>query len=72
MPMRGELAPPALRDHWRDNVTNSAWQQIWRAVNSLDSGAAIFSGVGLALTILSMLLFPASAAEIAAAIAQAY
>lgn len=72
MPMRGELAPPARRDHWRGNGTDATWRQICSALSSLNSGTAIFSGVGLSLTMLSMLLFPVSAAEIAAAIAQAW
>jgi len=72
MPMRGELARPALRGHWRGNETDAAWRQIWSALNFLDSGTAIVSGVGLSVTILSMLLFPVSAVEIAAVITQAW
>lgn len=76
MPMRGELAPAASRDRWRgadfrtDWETDPAWRQIVRALKSLDAGTAFISVAGLLLTMLAMLLFPVSAAEIAVMIAQ--
>lgn len=66
MPMRGELAPPTLRNGRRGEV---AWQRISEA-NSLASDIILFSSAGLLLTVVAMLLFPASATQIALAMAQ--
>lgn len=70
MPMRGELAPPALRRRWRGDENNAAWPEIFHPIDSVEPGVIMFSAAGLSMTVLAMLSFPAGAGEIAVAIAQ--
>jgi hypothetical protein len=76
MPMRGELAPPASRSHWKVNANDEliwrqTWQQVCDAVSAIDPIILLFSGTGLLLSLCQAILDPSSAG-IAAALAQTF
>lgn len=72
MPMRGELPPLALRTWWSDAEDEETWRQLRDAFNSLDPVAVIFSGIGLLATFSLALLYPSTASELAAVVAQVF
>ncbi len=75
MPMRGELAPPALRRSWAVDADQLTLRQIagelCDALGKLDPIVLMFSGIGLLLTLCLMILDPHSA-HIAAGLAQEF
>jgi hypothetical protein len=64
MPMRGELASPALRSRRRRGSNETGWRGVCDAFNSLDLGVVIFSASGLLVTLVLATLDPSIAAAI--------
>jgi hypothetical protein len=75
MPMRGELAPPALRRSWPVNEDQLGWREIGgevcNALGKLDPIIMAFASIGLLLTLCLMILDPSSA-HITAGLAQEF
>ncbi|MGC1779115.1 MAG: hypothetical protein WBB34_14305 [Xanthobacteraceae bacterium] len=72
MPMREELASPALRSWQRRGSDEVTWRDVGEAFNSLDPRIVIFSVSGLLATLLCASLAPFAAFQIAAAVAQVF
>jgi len=69
MPMRGELASPALRRRHDGGADEMSFRAVGDALNALDPRIVIVSAAGLLANLVFVLLAPSSALEITAALA---